>query len=59
MKSLKRKTVKICPYCKSTNITPYVGFKCGILYQCNDCKYVGPLILEEDRKKTVEKCETK
>ena len=36
-----------CPKCKSKDITLHMG---GIFgkYKCKDCKYVGPIILEED-----------
>ncbi len=38
---------KKCPQCKSENIDLYMGGQFG-KYQCNDCGYVGPVVLEED-----------
>jgi predicted RNA-binding Zn-ribbon protein involved in translation (DUF1610 family) len=42
------KKVKICPVCKTKNITLWMGAKLGILYYCKSCGYVGPLVVEED-----------
>jgi len=41
--------VKKCPSCGSTNITLNVGGELG-KYECKDCSYVGPLIIEEEEK---------
>ena len=38
--------IKICPKCKSSNITLYMGGKFG-KYICKDCGYVGPLVIEK------------
>jgi len=38
-----------CPQCESENITLYMGGQFG-KYQCKDCGYVGPLILEKVEK---------
>ena len=42
------KLVKKCPKCGSTNITLWMGAALGIIYECKDCGYRGPLIIEED-----------
>ena len=39
--------MKKCPTCGSSNVAPNIGFHTG-KYQCNDCGYIGPLIIEED-----------
>ena len=39
--------MKKCPKCKSTNVVFHAAGHTG-LYECKDCKYIGPLILEED-----------
>ncbi len=41
-------SVKKCPSCGSVNITLWMGGNLGIQYQCKDCKYHGPLVVEED-----------
>ncbi len=40
------KTKKLCPSCRSKNITLYMGGQFG-KYKCKDCGYVGPLIIEK------------
>ncbi|MBU0898266.1 MAG: hypothetical protein KKB03_03550 [Nanoarchaeota archaeon] len=42
------KTVKKCPECESKNITFSTGLQLGMIYQCKECGYRGPLIIEED-----------
>jgi len=42
--------IKICPSCKSFDITFYMGGKFG-KYICKKCGYVGPLIIEKKIKK--------
>lgn len=37
-----------CPKCGSTNFTLWAGGTAGMIYQCKDCGYHGPLELEED-----------
>ncbi len=37
--------VKRCPECGSA-VSLYMGGETGIQYQCNNCGYIGPLILE-------------
>lgn len=39
--------MKICPKCKSKNITLYRGGITG-QYVCKDCGYIGELIIEID-----------
>lgn len=39
--------MKICPKCKSSNITLDMGGYSG-KYICKDCGYVGALVLEKD-----------
>ncbi len=48
-KNLKRLKVKICPICKSNNITLYMGGQMGN-YKCKNCGYVGFIILEKEVK---------
>ncbi len=42
--------LKICPKCGSTNIYYEGGMMMGEIYKCNDCGYIGSLILEIDEK---------
>ena len=44
----KPKSRKRCPKCGSVDVTLYMGAKLGILYQCKNCGYRGPLVVEED-----------
>lgn len=39
----------MCPKCKLENVTLYMGGQFG-KYQCKDCGYIGPLILDKHRK---------
>lgn len=41
-----------CPRCNSTNIRPYAGGITGS-YFCNDCGYMGTLVVEKDFVKTM------
>jgi transposase-like protein len=47
MKQSKDRVIKICPICGSQKIYPYMGFATGIKYKCENCGYVGVLVLEE------------
>jgi len=38
-----------CPICKSEEITTYMGGQFG-KYMCKKCRYIGALIIEEDKK---------
>jgi len=40
---------KKCPKCGSKNITLWMGSTLGTIYYCEDCKYRGPLIIEEEK----------
>jgi len=40
--------MKICPICKSNEITDYMGAQFG-KYLCKRCGYVGSLVLEKER----------
>lgn len=42
---------RLCPKCKSENITLFAGGHTG-QYQCKKCGYIGPLIIEKDIKPT-------
>jgi len=42
------KTVKRCPKCGSS-VSLYMGSETGMQYQCSNCGYIGPLVLESDR----------
>ena len=44
--------VDACPSCFSSHLVPYMGFELGKLYQCQNCGYEGPLIIEFE---TIEK----
>ena len=46
MKKLKK--IEICPVCKSPDIFLYMGGQIGMLYKCNACGYIGPIVLEKD-----------
>ncbi len=39
--------VLICPVCNSSNVTYYLGGELGYQYRCNDCGYIGALVLEK------------
>ncbi|RLE84277.1 MAG: TFIIB-type zinc ribbon-containing protein [Thermoprotei archaeon] len=50
--------VLLCPVCLSRRVVLYLGGYAGKIYKCQDCGYVGPLILEVDEdeyKKLVDK----
>ncbi|MCI4322468.1 MAG: hypothetical protein L3K03_00340 [Thermoplasmata archaeon] len=50
----KHKTIKICPSCQSTQISPILGGILGPRYVCEACGYSGALILEQDLPDDVE-----
>jgi len=39
---------KICPNCKSSHIGLFIGYHTGN-YQCQDCGYIGPIVIEEEK----------
>jgi len=49
-----------CPRCKSENIIFSAGGMTGA-YECRDCRYVGPIVLEVEKelKKTTKKKKAK
>ncbi len=38
---------KICPMCKSDNLTLDIGGQTG-KYRCKKCGYLGPIVIESD-----------
>lgn len=44
----ERKTVLICPQCRSSHVVYEAGLITGQVYHCLDCNYVGSFIIEED-----------
>ncbi|MGC9122953.1 MAG: hypothetical protein ACP5IB_02620 [Thermoplasmata archaeon] len=42
--------IKICPECGSTRIYYLNGMISGEIYRCEDCGYIGSLILEIDER---------
>ena len=49
-------TAAVCPHCRGTNVSYEGGYITGRKYHCNDCHYIGALILE--RKVVVKEDET-
>lgn len=41
-------TVRTCPECGSTELVPEAGFMTGYKYHCQECDYVGALVIEQD-----------
>lgn len=41
----------ICPKCKKAKIFPYAAGITG-QYQCSNCGYLGPMVLEIERRET-------
>jgi transposase-like protein len=39
--------VLICPECKSSNVTYYLGGELGYQYRCKECGYIGAFVLEK------------
>ncbi len=46
-KKMKERTVLRCPQCGSDNITYELGLITGYKYFCKECKYVGPLVIQD------------
>jgi len=44
----KKIKIEICPVCKGDDIHLHMGGQIGMLYKCNKCGYVGPIILEKE-----------
>ena len=43
----KERTVLRCPQCGSDDITYELGLITGYKYFCKNCKYVGPLVIQD------------
>ncbi len=43
--------LKKCPKCGSSEVNLYMGSETGIKYECKDCGYIGPLVIEEETLK--------
>jgi uncharacterized metal-binding protein (TIGR02443 family) len=41
---------KICPKCKSLDIFLWLGGNAGIIYECKNCGYRGPVVLEKEEE---------
>ena len=41
---------RICAFCFSIRVYPYLGFMTGQQYQCQDCKEISPLVIEFDNE---------
>lgn len=51
MKRKQRKVkIKICPNCKKAGIGMFIGWETGN-YQCDKCGYIGPVIVEIEKRK--------
>lgn len=44
------KCVEVCPICASSDLYYDVGGYTGKIYHCKNCDYIGPLVVEADRK---------
>ena len=42
--------VLLCPVCLSGRIVFHLGGYAGVIYKCQDCGYVGPIVLEVDKE---------
>ncbi len=42
--------IKICPMCGSTHIHYLAGMMTGEVFKCEDCGYIGSLIVEIDEE---------
>lgn len=45
---MAKQTIRVCPECGSDDLYPETGFISGYQYHCNNCGYVGALVLEKD-----------
>ena len=41
---------RICTFCFSIRVYPYLGFMTGQQYQCQDCQEISPLVIEFDNE---------
>jgi predicted RNA-binding Zn-ribbon protein involved in translation (DUF1610 family) len=37
-----------CPDCGSVNVKLWVGGRLGMIYECVECGYRGPVVVDED-----------
>lgn len=44
----ERKSVLLCPQCRSSHVIYEAGLITGQVYHCLDCDYVGAFIIEVD-----------
>ena len=47
--SKRKRGVLRCPECGSPRLFYFLGSYAGQIYQCKDCGYRGPLVIEEER----------
>lgn len=40
----------LCPRCDKT-MTPFIGFRAGLVYECKNCGYRGPISIKKEGKK--------
>ena len=45
-----KKLTGLCPIC-GKHLTPYLGFKAGLIYECKNCGYRGPITVTKEVKK--------
>ena len=38
----------LCPKC-GKHLSPYLGFKAGMIYECKNCGYKGPISLKKTK----------
>lgn len=48
---MKLKKIKICPSCKKAGIGMFIVWETGN-YKCDKCGYIGPIIIEIEKKVT-------
>ena len=46
----KRRNAGLCPVC-GKHMVPFIGFKAGMIYECKNCGYRGPLTITKKVKK--------
>lgn len=42
--------IKVCPICGRSDLFYEMGAVIGMIYHCNNCNYVGPLIVEANEE---------
>ena len=53
----KEGVVLLCPKCYSTEIMFWLGSYAGKIYQCKDCSYRGPFVIEKEMKEKKGSCD--